>query len=166
MVVENLAFQLLKQTWRQRCCTFDVCYTQWYEYLATAAYRPEPEKPASPAGGSSYALNQPLTALLCTRAMTLTSHHHHWNECLRGQEKCTKPPESLQHRSEIQGEWGEGPDSAMVNSLAKLFWHLDQTWRHFWIPFFCKPSPQAESHFPFLLRKQKRLCMMPPPIRR
>lgn len=106
-------------------------------------------------------LDQALAALLCTRAMTLTSHHHHWNKCLRGQGKCTELPESLQHRSKIQGECGEGPDSLMVNSLAKLFWHLDQTRRHFWIPFFCKPLPQAKRHFLYSLGKQKRLCMMP-----
>lgn len=40
---------------------------------------PETEKPASHAGGSSYVFDKPQIALLCTRAMTLTSHHHHWN---------------------------------------------------------------------------------------
>ena len=36
----------------------------------------------------------------------------------------------------------------MANALAKLFWHLDQTPRHFWIPFFYDPSPKLKAIFP------------------
>ena len=115
---------------------------------------PESEKPASHAGGSSYVLDQPQIALLCTRAMTLTSHHHHWNaleakgNAWSRQSHCNINPKS-------RGSGGERSVLATLNSLAKLFWHLDQAQRHFWIPFFCKSSPQAEHHFPYPLGKQK-----------
>lgn len=36
----------------------------------------------------------------------------------------------------------------MANALARLFWHLRQTPRHFWIPLFCEPSPKLKAFFP------------------
>lgn len=64
------------------CLLHTVIWISYYSCLQAWAW-----EASLTAGGSSYALDQPLTALLCTRAMTLTSHHHHWNECLWGQEK-------------------------------------------------------------------------------
>lgn len=80
--------------------------------------------------------------------MTLTSHHHHWNVL-----EAKGNAQSCQSHCDIDpnpGGGGPEPDSAVVNSLAKLFWHLDQARRRFWIPSFWEPSPQVESYFPSL----------------
>lgn len=118
-----------------------------YEHFISAELQaPEAKQPDSHAGGSSYVFDKPQIALLCTGPMTLTSHHHHWNAL-----EAKGNAQSCQSHCNIDpnpGRRGPGPDSAAVNSLAKLFWHLYWAWRHFWFLFFWEPSPQAESHFP------------------
>lgn len=157
--VDNLVFQLLANL-RKRCDFWYVLYRVIYEHFASAELQaPEAKKPASHAGGSSYVFNKPQIALLCTGAMTLTSHHHHWNAL-----EAKGNAQSCQSHCNIDPSprsGGPGPDSAVVNSLAKLFWHLDQARRHFWFPFFWEPSPRAESHFPPLENRKVYTWCLP-----
>lgn len=87
---------------------------------------PEPEGPAWQAGGPRYVFHQPYLALLCTRAMTPTSRHRHWNavevkgNAGRRQSCCDIGPKS-----------GRGGLTQRGNSLTSLSWHLGQTHSRF-----------------------------------